>query len=267
MTLNPAYGGAGGGGGGGGGSPALEHGQVRLTKSGSDVLLSRYNGSSLFIDGTVETVPTAGVTLAADGLTIDTDHFIYAFMVGATMTLEASTTGHATDSTTGVEIKSGNSTRTLVGMARPVTGPVWVDSEIQRFVISWFNRRTIVSRVITDDSVIPTTTSTVVPEIELSTDYRVEFLSWDDEMPNIVVAGIMWNDTSDKWYRGLASLDALPVAGTSHENALINNATIIASVGSPTSLTEGYHYATLLVAVQGGTASYTFISTIVTIRG
>lgn len=265
MALNPAYGGAGGGG-GGGVIAASEHGRVRLIKSGSDLLLSPHDGNSLIIDGDVETVPTAGVTLAAGGLTIDTDHFIYAFMVGATMTLEASTTGHATDSTTGVEIKSGDSTRTLVGMARPVTGPVWVDTATQRFVISWFNRRTIVSRVIT--SVVRTTTSTVLPGVEISTDYRTEFLTWADDMPGITVTGTMSNNVSNKWIMGIASLDALPVAGDSREDSSqANIVSIIASTGSPVSITEGHHFSTLLGAVQAGTVSYSLIATSVTIRG
>lgn len=115
------------------------HGQCRLTKSGANLVLSRHNGTKLIIDGTAETIPSGGVTLAATGLSVDTTYFIYVFMSGATMTLEASTTGHATDGTTGVEIKSGDSTRTLVGMARVITGPAWQDTDAQRFVRSWFN--------------------------------------------------------------------------------------------------------------------------------
>ncbi len=249
----------------GGGGASGGHGQCRLTKSGGDLLLSPKNGNKLIIDGSEETVPSAGVTLAATGLTIDTDHFVYAYMNAGTMTLEASTTGHAADATTGVEIISGDSTRTLVGLARPITGPAWVDTATQRFVISWFNRRTITARK--DYSTNVTTTST--SEIELSTNYRAEFLIWDDEMPLIAFSGRMENVTAPNYCGAIAALDTTNVSGQCIANSSTNSAhNPVAPSGSPTSAAEGYHYSTLRGKVSGGTTgTWSIVFNTTMIRG
>lgn len=245
----------GGGGGGGSVAAASEHGRVRLIKSGADLLLNPHDGNSLIIDGSVEVVPSAGVTLAATGLTIDTDHFIYAFMSGSTMTLEASTTGHATDSTTGVEIKSGDSTRTLVGMARPITGPVWADTTAQRFVISWFNRR-IVSAVKVHASSISTSTTT---EIEISAaNHRAEWLTWADEAVVVLLSAVNRNDAAGQWTLSRAYIDTTAVSELFQEAiASGNHFNGFANVGaSDTGIAEGYHFSTVQVRLSGGTTAF-----------
>ena len=117
---------------------AGSHGQCQLSKSGANLILLPKNGNRIIVNGVSCTVPDAGVTLAAPA-TSGTTYLIYAYMNGGTMTLEASATAHATDATTGVEIKSGDATRTLVGIARTVSS-AWVDTATQRFVRSYFNR-------------------------------------------------------------------------------------------------------------------------------
>ena len=258
-------GGGGGAGGGGAVVAASEHGRARLTKSGANLLLSPHNGNSLVIDGNVEAVPSAGVTLAATGLTPDTDHFIYAFMSGATMTLEASTTGHAADAATGVEIKSGDSTRTLVGMARPITGPAWADTAAQRFVISWFNRRTINAQAINLAGV--TTASTT--EIEISTTHRAEWLTWADEMPVVMLTGTKRNDTAGQWTSTRAFIDTDSVAGLSlgEGSSTANDFVDLNSIGMPTSIVEGFHFSTLRGHVEGGTTTISQFHNSTLIRG
>jgi len=126
-----------------GGGPAavpFPHGQCRLVYVNTTTLrLMPYNGNRLFIGNAVQVVPSAGVSLAATGLTPAIVYYIYAWMNGAAMTLEASTTGHSTDLATGVEIKTGDPTRTLVGMAYIQNGPVFGDTSSSRLVRSWFN--------------------------------------------------------------------------------------------------------------------------------
>lgn len=90
--------------------------QCYLSQSGSGLVLSRRSGSYLTIQGIARQVPAAGVTLAATGVAANTLYYIYAYMSGKNMALEASTTARAVDATTGVDVKSGDSTRTLVGM-------------------------------------------------------------------------------------------------------------------------------------------------------
>ena len=246
-------------------TPTTEDGVSRLTKSGADLLLIPLNGNALPIDGTNETVPSAGVTLSAVGLAIDTDHLIYAFMSAGVMTLEASTTGHAVDAATGVEIKTGDSTRTLVGMARPITGPAWVDTPAQRFVLSWFNRRTVVARV--NDTTARTTTSTTL--VEISTTYRAEFLTWADEMPLVQITGVISNTTGLQWTGYKAAIDTTIISGLalgsrSGDGAPFNP---VAAVASPTSIAEGYHFSTLQGMVSAGTGSYDEIFNNTSIKG
>ena len=117
------------------------HGYCRLAKVSTDLVLQRVGPGYLIINGVVRQVPVAGVSLAATGLSAGTTYNIYAYMNGSTMTLEASATAYATDATTGIVIKSGDATRTLVGMARVISGPAFADIPTRRYVLSYFNRR------------------------------------------------------------------------------------------------------------------------------
>ncbi|MGQ0750607.1 MAG: hypothetical protein ACT4PS_08740 [Betaproteobacteria bacterium] len=123
-------------------SPRL-HGQYYLNKdSGTGLLkLSRWNGRFIVINGAQCLIPSAGVTLAFAGLNVGDVLYIYAYMNAGVMTLEASATVYTGDLTTGVQIKTGDASRTLVGITKIGAGPAWVDSDTQRFVCSWFNLR------------------------------------------------------------------------------------------------------------------------------
>lgn len=112
-------------------------GQCRLVLSGGNLVLQPYNGNRLSIAGTARAIPAAGISLAPAGTVAGTLYYIYAAWVGGAVVLEASTTGHATDAATGVEIKTGDASRTLVGMAVPAAGPAWATDQ----VASWFGRR------------------------------------------------------------------------------------------------------------------------------
>lgn len=115
-------------------------GQVRLSYSSATALLVKpYNGNQITINGTNQTVPSAGVSCPSTGLTAGSLNYAYLYMNGATMTCEVVTTTHATNATTGVEQKSGDATRTLIGMAYTATAATFVDSAAQRLVASWFN--------------------------------------------------------------------------------------------------------------------------------
>jgi hypothetical protein len=118
-------------------------GQCRLIRtSDTNIRLNPHKGNLIFINGQAEAVPSAGVNVGVSGLVADTNYNIYAYMNAGTMTLELSTTAHATDSTYGHEIKSGDATRTYVGNVRtdatPDFGatPSYADATGVR---SWFN--------------------------------------------------------------------------------------------------------------------------------
>jgi hypothetical protein len=215
--------------------------------------LSPLNGNLLTVNGAPCTIPDAGVSLSASGLSVGTTYNIYATAsAGAVNALEASTTAHATSTTAGnkgTEIKSGDDARTLVGMARVVTGPAWVDSGSQRFVLSYFNRSG-------KNSVANSTTTRSVTNaslLEFNSELRAEFLTWADELVNANLVGAGYVGTANQ-----AGFFAIGFDGTTAEPGMAAISDGTGGALRPVAflaarrLSEGYHYAT---ALGGGNAS------------
>lgn len=81
--------------------------------------LVQKNGKHIQIAGEIHEIPNAGTTLGTGGLSPSTLYYVYAYDNSGTLTLEASTTAWAVSTTAGNEgmpIKSGDNSRTLVGM-------------------------------------------------------------------------------------------------------------------------------------------------------
>ena len=227
----------------------IAHGQCRLEKSGANLVLSPFSGNRLIIDGVGVTIPGAGVSLAPDGLIADTTYYIYAYLNAGVLTLEASETGHSKHSD-GVEIQTGDQTRTLVGMARTVAGPAWSDTAAARFVLSYFNRKPVFGQ--NSFSTQHTTGSTA--DIELHSEIRVEFLTWGDfdGQTHGMTAnnGAYFNATQvsidgidDPNFKVIGQTPTSPYRTTMFARTL----KLVA---------EGYHYATLLGSVSGGVGSW-----------
>jgi len=244
-----------------GGSLAKVHGQCRLAKAGANLTLLPLNGNRILINGSVQTVSSGGVSLSAVGLTPGTLYYIYAYMNAGVVTLEASATGHSADPNTGVEIKTGDVTRTLVGMSRLVAGPAWQDTASQRFVRSWFNDPGI--QGINGLAVDRSTASGTVVEISASATERVEFLAWANERAKFEASGSCTNTSGGN--NGVLTsigIDAISVnanaftwAGAGSGLSAGQYVFEPAACSVTASLTEGYHYATLVgYAYSGGTS-------------
>ncbi|WP_309902479.1 hypothetical protein [Variovorax soli] len=227
--------------------------QCRLVKSGSILVLQRYNGVGLTINGVTYAIPSAGVSLAPTSLTPGTAYNIYAYMNAGTMTLEASTTAHATDSTTGIEIKSGDATRTLVGKAQPVAGPAWSDSINSRLVISYYNRRPIFCQAGLGGNISNSSTSAA----ELSTTLQNVFLTWGDAA-SFSFDGYASNSTAGAVCRSGLSLDgtSLLEAFNIAQDPGAGNVLMPVSVTGVFNTTEGGHYVTAYVSVSAGTGTW-----------
>ena len=108
--------------------------------------LNPRGGNRIQINGSIEEIPSGGVALSNSSLSVDTTYWVYAYMNGTAMALEASTTANATDTASGnvgVEIKTGDSTRTLVGMARLITlnsEAAFQDNATHRYTLTWFGK-------------------------------------------------------------------------------------------------------------------------------
>lgn len=228
-------------------------GNCRLVKSGANIVLLPYQGNGLAINGLAYAIPSAGVSLAPTSLTPSTLYYIYAYMSGTTMTLEASTTGHSTDVTTGVEIKTGDATRTLVGMARPIAGPLWQDTASQRFVASWFNRKNCALSA-QPGATSPTSTSVAA---EANVAYRTEFIAWALDGVASNLSGTVTNNTAGSTNNTALRVDGVAILGNVQQNVpAIGAVMAVAACGSYEVPTDSYHYFTMFIAVSGGTGTW-----------
>ncbi len=176
-------------------------GQCRLDFVSTTVLrLSRFQGKWISVkvgsDWLAHEIPAAGVDLANTGLTAATKYNIYAFDDSGTLTLEASTTAHAVDADTGIAIKSGDATRTLVGLAYMGAGTPGVFLAQGIGTLSWFNRRRTISE-------ISHATHYGVGNAgytEVNSAFRIPFVNWSDDKPHAIynTAGGV-NAGADQW--------------------------------------------------------------------
>jgi hypothetical protein len=225
------------------------HGGCRLSVASTTSLkLSQFNGSGLIINGIPCNIPSAGVTLSNSGLAASTLYYVYAYMSSGTMTLEAVTTTHVTG-TNGVEQKSGDATRTLVGM-------VYMNASTQ-FVgggtcLNWFNRRMI---PINSSLFTPTTSSLSATNLFSA----ISFLLWGDSPAQISLAGTAYNNTAGDGTGLQINVDGTlsGVAGATTSSGVNASQTILSSAPVGTGGTDGYHTLTAYGnAAAGGTANF-----------
>jgi hypothetical protein len=192
-------------------------GQLTFTSTAA-LAFKPYKGDTLKINGVVMQIPSAGIAglgaptsvflngVAAQTLVAATTYFIYAFSNAGTVTADFSTTGHSASATAGnvgIEIKTGDDTRSLIGMVRTGATVIYA-SDLQ--TASWFNRRPKVA--LQSQSVVAA--STTVASTAIS------FVTWATDAFMIMC------------YGGVTS-SAGP-ANTSHQNRL-DGSTVGASSG------------------------------------
>lgn len=242
---------------------AQGEGQCLLVKNGSTLELQRYNGRYLFINGQFEIVPSTPPTLAAPA-TSGTLYYVYAFMSSGTFTLEASTTAYATDATYGHKIKSGDGTRSLVGMARTVSS-AWVDSATQRFVRSWFGEIAKPALAQNANNAAVSTNT----RVEIDSAKRLEFLIWAGEKISVSISCTslftVTQPNSLDFDVGFDSTTAeTPVRVRIAESSIaIGGSTTTIKDG----LSEGYHYATGTCTYVAGSVNSQITANTVYLRG
>lgn len=232
------------------------HGQCRyLWESANLCRLVPHNGNALIINGNTEIVPSAGITITGAGTVANTIYYIYAYMNAGVMALEKSTTGYARH-TNGVMIKSGDPSRTLVGMSRSYDGTTWFSEQFYAvYNLSWFNRskRAVQGQA---SGAVSTTSGSLV---EITPVSRISLMNWANEGVSIHVGGafsgnavgtttfILIADVAMTWLNALGAQHTIPAA--TYLGALCYSAEYPAS--------EGYHYYNLALAAAGTvTANY-----------
>lgn len=155
-------------------------GQCRLILDGANLRLIPYMGNQISIYAQPREIPSVGVSLPASN-TAAAFVYIYAYMNGSAMALEMSTTGYTYQAESGVQVKSTDNTRTLVGAAYTDTGGAWADTDGKLWVISYFNRKIKKSRL-TVNTGANIVGATVTVGTELSSTLRNQFICWADEI-------------------------------------------------------------------------------------
>jgi len=230
------------------------NGQCRLiVGSPTTAFLKPSDGNILRINGAVQHVPSAGVSLSTTGLTANQLYYVYAAMSGTTMIMEASATGHVTSAADGTEVKSGDASRALVGMMVPNSSLQLISNNNNLALLSYFSRKEVCLQPQIQNAQLATSSPT-----ELNTNLRVTYLCWADDGNDISAEAWVSNTVaqaacvfgigmdSNSVYSGLAAQLNVPFA---------NAAGFFAAHNVPT-LSEGQHYATCVGATSVGTASY-----------
>lgn len=123
---------------------ATVNGQCVLTSSGNNVILRPYNGNLISISNVPQEVPLAGVSLNPAALPVGT-YGVYAYY-DTQLRLEAVNNATTTyeQSASGVFVKVGDPSRTLVGFFYLETAGALLNTSQKRFVRSWFNEQPII---------------------------------------------------------------------------------------------------------------------------
>ena len=226
-------------------------GEVILSTTGStNVTLSPRNGCNIIIDGVQYQIPSGGISAtttscfvngtAAQALAVSTLYYIYLFNNSGTLTLDFSTTGHATDTTAGnvgIEIKSGDSTRSLVGMVYTDGSANINNTVVLRNLANWFVR--------SNNGLFGSFTSTGITSesaTEIATGARVEAVTWANESTSLTVSGSVASASSNPIAQTSVGTD-----GSASGSYGFSTGLTTANVGLPTGafmteqLSEGHH--------------------------
>ena len=248
----------------------LPHGQCRLSYvSATSIKLAPFDGQGLIIGGTACAVPSAGITLSNGGMNTSTLYYIYAYMNSGVMTLDMSTTGHSAH-TSGVRIKTGDSTRTLVGMIYANASAQFDDSITARHTASWFNRRSVGA---VRSRTAQTNFTNVGALQEIAAADRVSFLCWGDESTSILAAGQSLTGNATNSVSVQSYVDGAPYGNLSSIYEPVNNGGLSFTSGSNFSISgsaliEGRHEAQVFgsIASSGSAGAVTFLANSVMTR-
>lgn len=239
----------------------------RLAYSSATALTFRpFGNNKIKINGAIYTIPVAGIAglantsvyingTAGQNLAANTVYRVYAFNNAGTITADFSTTTHMTSTTSGnegIEIKTGDDTRTLIGMIRTNASSQFVDAASQRFILSWFNRRGIVSSA--GLATTGATANTSYTEIN-SSEIRSEFLTWGEEAVSAALCGNCSLSAAGYCAAGLCFDGIVPSGATGWYGSVTGVYNNIGIALAGINLAEGYHYATLVGST--GSSGYT----------
>jgi hypothetical protein len=213
---------------------------------------------------------TSPITLSNATMAANTAYYIYAVDSGGATVLEFSATGHSTDGNFGVEVKSTDVNRTLVGAVymnpsgqfqNGVTGPTASPNSGFLGVRSWYNRAASLG-VQVQNSTGATTGGASFGELD--SDMRIVAFCWADDLIHLGYWGNSINSSAGNTnYLGIAvdvftsALAGFVVATTIQTaGGTITTQGYPAAISGMTSVSEGAHVFSLVACTTGGTATW-----------
>lgn len=239
-------------------------GECRLAYTNSTtVTLQRFRGQRVsFPDGSACVIPAAGIPstvtncyvngVAGQTLTAGTLYYAYLAKAGSNYVLDFSTAGHSTDSTSGIEVKTGDATRVFLGWVYPTAGPVFQDSATNRYVKSWFNRvpKSLVGQFAVNRSTAATSA------VEVGPDIRVGFIADGSEAVPCSAAGTTTNDTAGRTnYTGVGLDGATTILAIGGNYVSSAGAAVGAAVAAAPAPAEGPHFLTVVGQVSAASTA------------
>jgi hypothetical protein len=241
----------------------------RLTYvSATAIKFAPYNGKQIQINGSIFNIPAAGIAgvantgvfvngTGASNLAASTLYLVYAFLNSGTVTADFCTTAHATSTTVGnegVEIKSGDDTRTLIGMVFTNASAQFQQSSTFVGVISWFNRGSFAL-----EQGVANLSTTTTSLINLSASGLLSLLNWGGEAVYVSMTGAQFVSGASFCQLAVGIDGSFGSAATALGNSSVSYATTTAdsvTVGGFAVLSEGLHvFWAALGATNGGTAN------------
>lgn len=213
----------------------------------ANVRASRASGTSIRADGHVpswdgnqwQTLSLNNVTISNGGLAASTTYYLYVTPAGA---LELSTTVYAVDVDFQIPTKNGDKTRTLIALIRTNGSTQFADTDAQRFVLNWWNRKAFKS--VMNFSADRTRSNTAYGEV--NSEIAIEALVWADEAVEIGVCGGIAINSGNAGVG--VSVDSTTVPNTT---TLVNTAAFAnVSHSQKVLLAEGLHTFRVLCATQ-----------------
>jgi hypothetical protein len=231
--------------------------QLQFT-SAALLALVPFRGGYLWINGLNYPV-TGTLTFASSGLVANTLYYLYAKVTGGVIATDTPSTTGYTVGANGMPVKSGDATRTLVGIAHTQVGSAqWISQDGFLWVRSYFGRQ--LQRTRTSFTAQRSVSSASFAEI--NNEIQNNVLVWSGEQVRFSTTGTVTVAAANRtaatqisFDGGATELESSVVSGTTigGEGGLTMNASIS---GIKTGLAEGSHFCTLFGASSAGTATW-----------
>jgi hypothetical protein len=245
--------------------------------SASQIKFAPYGGDRIKINGVLYSIPAAGITGGTVGVYVNgvatqtlvpaTVYFVYLFNNVGTLTIDYSTTARATSTTAGnvgTQIKSGDDSRSLIGMVRiggTSGAPTFYNDRTWRAVRSWFNRQAEI--VDLGNNFTAQRSMNMQSPAEVNSEIRLSYLTWTAETVAINFIGSVSVDTANKiGYVSIAIDGSVNPIGVTYPYSVVLPGvggawyTISPSIITQGNSADGFHYATVMAWNEVGSIMY-----------